>query len=372
MAQTKYHGAIYKNRNRYWWKVRLPGSTKYEHFPLKPVGAKFPTSDKAVAIELTRKLWAEAQIVSKEPGQTLDGVTAAYMQHCLEYYQNSREPDNVKYALDYLLDNTEVVLAEDFEPLELIAVRDKMIEKGWSLSTINERVSSIKRMFKWAASRQIAPLFTYQSIAVVENLKPGRSNAKDPKPIKPVPVGHVYAILPFMADVLAAMVEFQLLTGARSTEVCMVRPCDIETSGRVWLYKPPKHKQAYRGQERIIFIGPKAQEILRPYLKRKITDYCFTPTEGNGRQKELYNDHYNRNSYRRGIVRALNACNKDREDKVPNWHPHQLRHTAGTLVRKEHGREAARAFLGHRNPQVTDDYADVDMDKGRKAALAIG
>ena len=38
-------------------------------------------------------------------------------------------------------------------------------------------------------------------------------------------------------------------------------------AGAVWVYKPRRHKTQHYGKGRCIFIGPKAQEILRPWLR---------------------------------------------------------------------------------------------------------
>lgn len=38
------------------------------------------------------------------------------------------------------------------------------------------------------------------------------------------------------------------------------------------------------------------------------------------------------------------------------WHPNQLRHIAGTLIRKQFNLEAARAVLGHHSAAVTEVY----------------
>jgi len=246
----------------------------------------------------------------------------------------------------------------------------RMIEARWSRSVINKRTSMIKRMFKWAAGEQLIPITTYQSVAVVENLKAGRSEAKETNRVKPVSEVTVAKTLRFMSPVGAAMVKLQLLTGMRSTELCTVRPIDIQTSGKIWLYRPEEHKTAYRGHKRLIYIGPKGQKILKPFLKRKVDDYCFKPAESY-RNRQSCRPCYDRNSYRRMIEHAIKKANNNGV-KVPHWHPHQLRHTAGTKIRKELGREAARAFLGHRNPQVTDDYAEIDASLGIKAAKLLG
>jgi len=363
-------GTIYKNGNRYWWKVKLPGEDKIRQIPLVPAGGKYATKDKAVAEEIAKEKWRTAVKGKTLDNRTIEGLVDTYMRHCSVYYRQSREAENIRYALNFLVANATSVYAEDLGPLELQMIRDAMIEKGLSRSTINKRMGMIKRMYRWAASQQLVPVTTFQALATVENLKAGRSNARETKKVRPVKEAHVYAILPYLSPVGRAMVRLQLLTGMRSTELCTMRPVDIDTSGRIWIYRPRHHKTSYRGHDRFIAIGPKGQAILRPFLKRKIDDYCFKPAESAGNNSN-YNACYNRNSYRRLITRAIAAANRDGAN-IPHWHPHQLRHTAGTAVRKELGKEAARAFLGHKNPKVTDNYAEIDMSLALKAALNIG
>lgn len=246
----KMQGSIYKNKSRYWWKVKLPGKTKYEHIPLKPMGAKYATKEKDVAVEVAKMLWQEAvkETESRTVLKTMSDVTTAYYEHCKVYYQQSREASNIKYALNFLEDNTRVTYAQDFDSLALQDLRGKMVQAGWSRSVVNKRVAMLKRMFKWAASQKLVPITTYQSVATLENLKPGRSKAKESKKVMPVPENVVYQTLPYMSPVGQAMVKLQLLTGMRSTELCTIRPVDLDTSGEIWLYRPEGHKTSYKGK----------------------------------------------------------------------------------------------------------------------------
>lgn len=55
------------------------------------------------------------------------------------------------------------------------------------------------------------------------------------------------------------------------------------------------------------------------------------------------------------------------------WHPHQLRHTAGTRIRREFGLEAAAVVLGHSSELVTDAvYAERDLTKVADVMRRIG
>ena len=54
------------------------------------------------------------------------------------------------------------------------------------------------------------------------------------------------------------------------------------------------------------------------------------------------------------------------------WHPHQLRHSAATLLRKEFGLEAARVVLGHRSAAVAEIYAEIDLNRAREIMGKVG
>jgi integrase len=57
---------------------------------------------------------------------------------------------------------------------------------------------------------------------------------------------------------------------------------------------------------------------------------------------------------------------------VPQWHPHQLRHTAATDLRKQFDVETARIVLGHRTAFTTEIYAEADRAKALAAVATVG
>src|SRR5881397_417600 len=76
------------------------------------------------------------------------------------------------------------------------------------------------------------------------------------------------------------MTQTQYLTGARAGELLKLRAVDLDTTGPVWRYEPGDHKNAHRGQGRAILFGPRAQEILRPYMSTRPVNEClFSPEE---------------------------------------------------------------------------------------------
>jgi integrase len=76
--------------------------------------------------------------------------------------------------------------------------------------------------------------------------------------------------------------------------------------------------------------------------------------------------HYDRHSYVRAIARARKKAG------VPHWHPHQLKHSCGTDVRKRYGLEASRTFMGHTKLPTAEIYAEKDMELIEKIALEMG
>jgi hypothetical protein len=70
-------------------------------------------------------------------------------------------------------------------------------------------------------------------------------------------------------------------------------------------------------------------------------------------------DRYSVSSYRRAITRACVVANAE------HWHPHQLRHSTATLVRKRFGIEAAQGVLGHSELETTQIYGTQSRTRPR-------
>src|SRR5262249_34557174 len=136
------------------------------------------------------------------------------------------------------------------------------------------------RMFRWAAGEELVPGAVHQNLKTVPGLRRGKTEARESKKITPVAADRVNATLPFLRPVHRAMVEFEQLTACRPTAVCLLGPVDIDTRNPAcWIYRPARHKTEHHNHERIILIGPRAQEVLRPFLGTKLDAYCFSPAE---------------------------------------------------------------------------------------------
>ena len=322
--------------------------------------------------------------------QAVNEVILAYLRFAVEYYRGSGEVDKIKLAmrpLKALYGGTE---AETFSPLKLTAVRQAMIDAGLGRRTINMRADCIKRMFKWAVENELVTPTVHHGLLAVGGLKQGRSEAKEAKAVGPVPEAFVEAVLPLVNRHLRAMIELQRITGARSGELCVARACDIDMTGRIWIYRPQRHKNQFREQGREIYLGPRAQDVIKPFLTPRLDAYLFSPAVAREeryrelrakrktsvqpsqvcrrkkRPRKLPGQHYTPYSYRQAIVEACKRAN------VPQWFPHQLRHSAGTRLRKEFGLEISRILLGHRSVMATQLYAEADKAAAFEVIAKVG
>lgn len=260
--------------------------------------------------------------------KTVAEIAAAYWSHAQGYY---RKPDgrqtseiwSIKQMLKVVKRLYGKLPAEEFSPLKLKAVQEHMIRAGMARSTINHHVTRVKGMFRWAVENELITGGPYHSIIAVRGLKRGRSEAKETEPVRPVPDAHIAAVVatlsPSLAKIrqiyaaadasennkqpghapissqkfvldslaaklpnesaVAAMIELQRLTGMRPGEACIMRTGDITMNDGVWVYRPREHKTEHHGIEKEIAIGPRAQLILRPFLKKNLAVYIFSPAE---------------------------------------------------------------------------------------------
>jgi integrase len=73
------------------------------------------------------------------------------------------------------------------------------------------------------------------------------------------------------------------------------------------------------------------------------------------------------------ISRNGNPCAlEDLKTAIPFWHPHQLRHTRATELRRRFGLEATQAILGHASLGATQVYAEVDRLTAERIMGEVG
>lgn len=328
---------------------------------------------------------------------TVAVLMAKYLEFAQEYYpptkmRKTSEFDAVRCALRHVRKVAGPLPATEFGPKKLKAVRQSFIEAGQCRGTINQNVGRIVRMFRWAASEEFIPGSVWQNLAAVSGLRRGKTKAPDKPAVLPVDDATIATTLERVPDVIGDMVRLQRTTGMRPAELCMLRPCDVERTGSVWLYRPESHKTQHHGKDRVVLIGPKGQGILLKYLARAADDYCFRPCDSEAKRRAAQHDarqtpmnqgnrpgtnqvsspqrppgeKYTTNSYRRAIHRGCDKAG------IPRWSPNRLRHSAATEIRRDFGLEAAQIVLGHSSADVTQVYAERDLQLGLRIAEKIG
>jgi len=321
-------------------------------------------------------------------------VILAYVMQAQQRYGQGSELGCLKDALRTVKQLYGSDAAAEFGPRCLKTVRDAFIAKGWSRSYVNKQITRIRRVIKWAVAEELIPGEVYHRLSAVDGLRRGDPGARETEPVKPVPEAFVAAVKPCVVPQVRAMIELQSLTAMRPGEVTIMRTCDLETSGRVWVYKPAHHKTERHGHTREILLGPRAQEVLKPWLRVNIKEFLFQPAEAmawrwgeqrkerktplwkshvkmkerkkKGRKRIKFAAHYTVNAYSYAVRRG---CKKA---KVPAWSTNRLRHNAATNLRKEHGIELARIILGHSSAFTTEIYAEVDRRQAVEVIAKIG
>lgn len=327
---------------------------------------------------------------------TVAEVIVAYVVFASGYYRKDGKPTNevrmVKTALKIVRELYGRTPAAEFGPLALQAVREKMIGNDWCRNQVNKHVDRVKRCFKWATQQQLVPGGVYEALRCVSGLKRGRTSARESSKVKPIPDTDVAATLEHLPVVVADMVQIQRLTGARPGEICIMRPGDINRTADPLEYIPGSHKTEHHDKTRVIFIGPKAQQILLPYLLRAADAHCFSPREAESQRRAAQHEarrtplscgnrpgtnrkvkprrpageKYDRNSYARSVRRGAVKAG------VGVWSPHRLRHTFATEIRKVYGLEAVQVCLGHSQATVSEIYAERDFAKAARVAKEVG
>jgi integrase len=328
-------------------------------------------------------------------GLTLAEVCVLWVAHCDKKYTRA---DGTKSSTIHeskmivrALEPDSAIPAASFKARALVTLQQRLVAAGRPRVTVNRIVKGVRRLFRWATVMEYVPESVVQALEAVEPLRKGQTEAAELPPVTDVPEDHVEAVLRHMHRIPADLVRFIRLVGCRPGEACLIRPMDVDTSGSERRWDVPAHKTSWRGHDRTYWIGPRAQAVLAPYLRRAPQRYCFSPAESERercwwRRRERKSpmtpsqaarmpkaqpmckpgDHYRTSSLLCAIKRAC------RRAEVPAWTPMQLRHLAGTEAREQMGLDAAQARLAHRQANITQMYAVLTDRRKREVARQLG
>jgi integrase len=347
-------------------------------------------------------------LVSSSPNEiTIAELLAAFWKHADTHYVDADgNPTSERATYKTLIARFRKAygptLAKEFGPLKLKAFRQMLVDAKLCRKSVNRTVCRVRSIFKWGAENELISPSLVAGLKCVAGLQYGKTEADETNPVRPVPNEFVDAVLPLVAPQVAAMIELQRVTGMRSGEVCRMRMADLNTSGKVWTYCPARHKTMHHGHSRTVYLGPRAQKILLPWIRTELEKFLFSPAEAElARRQSLHSARttplhygnrpgsnlkskpkksagagYSTMSYLHAVKYGIEKCNRQRkareEAEIPSWHPHQLRHNAATYFRKQHGLEVARVLLGHKHAAMTEVYAEADSERAVEVVAKIG
>ena len=394
----------HKRTGRNFVVVRQPDGTRKQVY-LR--GAPGSAEQQTHYREVLSNLLAGKPVLPRKPTPapsawpTVGQLCAAFLLHAGRYYvdadgRQSRTVDNFNAAFEPLLHLYRDLPTDQFTVADMERVRDDLVahefghekdDKGNIVEgtgkklcrrTINDRMQLVKHLWRWGVPQRLLPGSVWHEVSAFGGLPIGRSGVRDNPPVEAVPEAAVKKLLPVLTPTVRAMVEVQILGAMRPGEVVAMTRAQltIGKQGENWIYRPKHHKNAWRGRERVIKLGPKAQALLRPRLtlapdaamfspRAAWEEHCAemrahrqTPPTKQMRDRDARVakaaaklEFFDVSTYRRTVARACEKAG------VEPFGLHRLRHLAGTRLVLKEGLEAARAALGHVDTRVTRRYA---------------
>jgi integrase len=274
--------------------------------------------------------------------------------------------------------------------------------QAFSRKVINRNLVRVRAVFSWAVSEELIPASVAHGLREVKGVQQGDRQVKESKPQSPAFWADVERVLPHCTRPVAAMLHLQWFTGMRSAEVRAMRTVDIDrTDPQVWEYRPGSdagpygaHKNAWRGQTRVVALGPACIEVLKPWINDKAPlEYLFQPrlavAEVNARRRRdrkspRWPSHVRTQEAKRSArpKRPPGACYSD--SSYPQavaracaragvkFNPYALRHGRKMAVAREFGSDAARAVLGQKSIDATEHYGEIDQAHAREVMKKLG
>jgi integrase len=231
---------------------------------------------------------------------------------------------------------------------------------AWSSRVVARRVGRLRTVWRWAERRALVPRGSWAHLRTLPPLGPSEPARRLPRR-KPAEWADVLAACRRLTPRHRAAVLLLWWSGARPGELRVMRPCDLDCSAAVWVFRPHRHKNDWRdGHDRLIHLGPRCQALLRPLLA------------GLGPQDHVF-------AGRGGPAAPLHpgtleeALREARAAAGVSFTLYMIRHSYKRRVSRAMGLEPTRAAMGHRTVEITAGYAsEVDAKAAREVAHRLG
>jgi integrase len=275
------------------------------------------------------------------------------------------ELDHYQRCVAMLVKHAGRVKCQDFSVSDLERVRQAMIARGWSAGLINRRICRTRTIWRWLELHGHAPRGSWAHLRTLPGLSRADPRVRHLPARKPAEWADVARVCRRAGPAPRAMLLLGWFSGARPSEICRLRPCDIDrTDPEVWLYRPATHKCSWRGRDKVITFGKVCQKVLAPFLADCQPEaFVFVPSARTRVRRRLY---YTAQVYGRAVKRAC-------ERAGVMLTPYQLRHSFRLRVTRAMGIDAARAAMGHASSSMTERYAaGADVRTAADVARRLG
>lgn len=290
-------------------------------------------------------------------GLTVEGCVNLWLAHAQERYGGSQEVLEYRYALAPVLELFRHLPASEFDAQKLEEARDEMVRANLCKNVVNRRIVRVRTAWRWLERRGHAPKGSWAGLLALEPLGAADRTARRTEPVRPAEWAVVQAVLPHLTEPAKGLLLLLWHTGARPSELFALEGRQISRSGEVWLFRPERHKCAWRGQERVILFGPEARLLLQSRIDEFGEGLLFPNLRGGA---------FNMRSFWLAIRRAADKAGV-------KLYPYQLRHAAKQRAVREFGIDHARALLGQKSMTTADLYAaGQDMKLATEAAKKVG
>lgn len=331
---------------------------------------------------------------------TIAEAVPLYLAEIREHLSPGEHTD-IRRNLMSLADRFGSLEPDDFRPQQFKDLRASWMSLGWHRTTIVKASGRIKRFFRWLVSEERCQPETLGTLLAVLPLPKGKV-AENP-PVEPVPLRDYLRTIRRCGRTVRAMARLQFYAGPRPGEVCRMRGSEIHKEGSirlgrrnlkiprgVWLFVPSRAKKDKSGRATVYLLGPRAQAVLRPFLRDDPDAYLFDPRESRreweaekraARKTPVQPSQADRSkakplvqpgraytvaSYDRAITRAA------RRAGVPHWTPHQVRHAFASRIERETDLMTASTMLSHEAPGTTLIYLERKIASAAGVALKMG
>jgi integrase len=226
----------------------------------------------------------------------------------------------------------------------------------------------VRTAWRWLELRGHAPPGSWAALKALPPLRSARPRRREWSDAE---VGQV--ALACRRSPARLMLLLQLWTGARSGEVRAARWDEVDLHAGLW--RPSAHKNAWRGHDRIIAVGPRARLVLAearrrwpPDERREGADPALVfPCPRARRGRPAPGGMFTAAAYAWTVRRAA------RRAGLAGLKPYDARHLARMRVSRAAGLEAARSFLGHATATTTAQYGQAqDVKLAQEAARLAG